>query len=85
MKYTLFALGFAIGALWGHYAPISICLPSYGYTWSDGYGSDGCGMCPWHDSPEETKDRERKDKEERDSGHCGAEGKPERTDRPGVY
>lgn len=66
---------FSFGALWGHYGPIRVVLPGEVYCWTDGYGGEGCGMCPWHDDPEET--RELEDKQKNDDGRCGAEGVPD--------
>lgn len=77
-------VGLVLGSLWGFYGPISVTLPATSYAWSDGYGSDGCGMCPWHDSPEETRQLE--DKQKNNDDRCGAEGKPDSDqNNPGIY
>lgn len=87
MKLTVgIAIGLVAGSLWGAYGPVHLLLPQPLYCWSDDYGGDGCGMCPWHECPEETQAREEKERQQKDNGHCGATGQPDpRQDNPGVH
>lgn len=86
MKLVITIFAFASGALWGHYGPVHVVLPSMTYAWTDGSGNDGCGMCPWHDTPEETREHERKEREKLEDGRCGSDDSPDKKqDCPGVH